>query len=217
MTNTKVSRKDVPTDEEVLKELETASKIPSLFQRRRAEAIVALLETGKRRSEIATLQKDDLTIEEPYLFARFTVRKKRKKDIHGLQRTKKFLLTSPYAQAILRWLVFINDKAPGNPNLFPRIKNYFGQTIAIHPTEAMKPQAVWRILKKLNPQDWPHLHRERRAVKVIRADEKLFGRATLETVYKIKRRLDLEDESTAYNYINRHETQIVNEADEEAI
>jgi len=78
----------------------------------------------------------------------------------------------------------------------------------------LKPQEIWRILKALNPKDWPHLHRERRAVKRIRADERKYGEAKIETVYAVKRILDLERETTAWNYIRRHETQRVEEQEE---
>ena len=212
MTNAKVSRKDVPNEEEIQLEIARANKIKNSYFRLRAKATIALLETGKRRSELASLKTDDIWIDSEYLYVRFTVRKKRKKSIRVLQRTKKFRLDSPYAQMILEYVTYLKEKVK-TEYVYPSGHNVFDSYI-INPSEPLKPQEIWRIVKRLNPEDWPHLHRERRAVKVIRYDEKKFGAARLETVYKIRNILDLEREQTAYNYIRRHETQKVEDEDE---
>ena len=212
MTNAKVCRKDVPNEEEIQLEIARANKIKNSYFRLRAKATIALLETGKRRSELASLKTDDIWIDSEYLYVRFTVRKKRKKSIRVLQRTKKFRLDSPYAQMILEYVTYLKEKVK-TEYVYPSGHNVFDSYI-INPSEPLKPQEIWRIIKRLNPEDWPHLHRERRAVKVIRYDEKKFGAARLETVYKIRNILDLEREQTAYNYIRRHETQKVEDEDE---
>lgn len=216
MTNVKVNRKTVPSDQEIKQELQQAEKLQNPYTKLRAKAIIALLETGKRRSEIATLKKQDITKDSTYLYVQFTVKKKRKKSINILQRTKKYNLTSQYAKMIQEYLAYLDNKMPTTEYLFPRAKCYFGLSYIFDLTKPIEPQEIWRTIKKLNPKDWPHLHRERRAVKVIRADEQKFGQANLETVYRIKTRLDLEREQTAYNYIRRHETQKV-EDEEEAL
>jgi integrase len=215
MTRVKVERKDDLTDEEIKQELITASKIKNLYRRRRAQAVIALLETGKRRSEIASLKKEDVTQDEKYLYVRFTVRKKRKKSENILQRTKKFNINSDYSIILQRYLAFLSEKIPSTEYLFPKGHCIFGHSYTIDPKQPINPKEIWRIVKQLNPRDWPHLHRERRAVKVIKADEKKFGQANLDTVYRIKRCLDLEREQTAYNYINRHETQKVEDEEDE--
>lgn len=214
LTNVKVNRKDVPTDEEIKQELEKAATFQSIYKRRRTQAIIALLETGKRRSEIASLKREDVSKDSEYLYVRFTVRKKRKKSENILQRTKKYLLTSGYAIMILRYLDYLDEKVSGSTYLFPAIRCCYGRAFSLDKTKPITGKQVWRIIKEVNSQDWPHLHRERRAVKVIRADEKKYGQANLETVYRIKTRLDLEREQTAYNYIRRHETQRVDDEEE---
>ena len=212
MTNVKVSRKDVPNDQEILQEIARANQIKKPYFRLRARATIALLETGKRRSELAALKISDLTTDNDYLYVQFTVRKKRKKSERVLQRTKKFSLSSPYAQMILEYIDYLKNEIK-TEFMYPSGHNVFDNYI-IDPSQPLKSQEIWRIVKSLNPKDWPHLHRERRAVKVIRRDEKRFGAARLETVYKIRSVLDLEREQTAYNYIRRHETQRVEEEDE---
>lgn len=212
MTNVKVFRKDVPNDQEILLEIGRANQLKNPYFRLRAKAVIALLETGKRRSEIASLKVSDIWHDTEYLYVRFTVRKKRKKTETVLQRTKKYNLNSQYAKMILEYLKFLKDKVK-TEYIFPSGHNVFDSYV-IDPTRQLKPQEIWRIVKQLNAKDWPHLHRERRAVKVIRKDERNFGAARLETVYKIRNILDLEREQTAYNYIRRHETQKVEDEDE---
>jgi len=214
MTNAKIQRKDVPSDKEIDSMTSKADEIKNDFFRLRAKATVALLETGKRRSELASLEKNDITTDTKYLYVRFTVVKKRKKNISTLQRTKKFDKDSRFAKMIIEYLDFLNKHFPNCKYIYPSGKSVFGLTYSIDPNKHLKGQEIWRIIKALNPNDWPHLHRERRAVKVIRADEARFGEAKLETVYRVKNVLDLERENTAYNYIRRHETQKVEEQEE---
>lgn len=220
MTNVKVKRKDVIGDKELSSMILNAAKLPTEYTQLRAKAVLSLLETGKRRSEIASLklktgseqnQESDLWTDNAFLYVRFTVRKKRKKNLIILQRTKKFSLDSQYAKMIQEYLAYLEANMPNAEYLFPRAHCVFGQTWLFDFTKPIEPQEIWRIVKNLNKKDWPHLHRERRAVKTIRADEKKFGSANLETVYRIKRHLDLQTEQSAYNYISRHETQKVEE------
>lgn len=211
MTNVKVQRKDVPTDKEIANMINKADQIKDTYFRLRAKATIALLETGKRRSELAALKVSDIWSDSEYLYVRFTVRKKRKKSESVLQRTKKYRLDSQYALIIMEYLNFLSTI--NSEYVYPSGHNVF-TTYIINPMAQLRPQEIWRIIKQLNRKDWPHLHRERRAVKVIRRDERKYGSARLETVYKIRNILDLEREQTAYNYIRRHETQKVEEEDE---
>lgn len=217
LTNVKVIRKDVPTDQEIQIMHDKANLIKQEYPRLRARAVVSLLETGKRRSEIANLKRmpdADIWTDQKFLYIRFTVRKKRKKSQNILQRTKKFNIESQHSIILQEYLAYLDKEMPQSEYLFPRGHCVFGQSYIFNYIKPIKPQEIWRIVKQLNPQDWPHLHRERRAVKVIRADEAKYGQANLETVYRIKSRLDLEKEQTAYNYIRRHETQRVEEEDD---
>lgn len=214
LTNVKVKRKDVIGDQEIRDMQAKADQITDTFQKLRAKAVIALLETGKRRSEIASLEILDITEDQTNLYVKFTLRKKRKKSLNLLQRTKKYDLTSRYAQDIREYLSFLKQKHPNVKHVFPRAYYVFGHLISLDENKSCNPKEIWRIVKSLNSQDWPHQHRERRAVKVIRKDEERFGETKLETVYRVKKVLDLEREQTAWNYIRRHETQKVEEEDE---
>jgi integrase len=62
--------------------LEEADKIANEYFKLRAKAIIALAKKfGKRRSEIASLEVDDLKIENGKLYVTFTIRKKHKKGL----------------------------------------------------------------------------------------------------------------------------------------
>jgi integrase len=213
VTNVKTKSKGVISDQEVEQELQKAEALPQFFKLR-AKATVALLETGKRRSEIAGLEKSDLSIDDMFLYVRFTVVKKRKKNIRTLQRTKKYRKDSKWAKLILEYLAYLDEHYPNCKYLYPLGHNLFGQNYLVDETKHASGQEIWRILKTLNPNDWPHQHREKRAVKVIRTAEAKRGQADLNTVYQVRDVLDLERETTAYNYIRRFQTQRVEEEDE---
>lgn len=228
MTNTTVTRKDILTPHEKETMLTKADTLPTKYFRLRAKAVLALLETGKRRSEIASLQHDDLKVdgeylldsgknilEGKYLHVTFTVVKKRKKSEVTKRRTKKYPVSSKWTAHILAYTQYLKQHHPENTWLFPSGHSVFGQAYIVDPSRHLKGQEIWRIVKALNPRDWPHLHRETRGAQIVMADEKRLGEATLETVYRVKRALDLERETTAWNYINRYATEKI--ADEEEI
>jgi len=219
MTHVLVKRKDVIGDKEILDELAKANMIQDDFKRLKARAIIALLESGKRANELAALEVSDITEDTRFLYVRFTLSKKRKTKAHQekaiqlLQRTKTYNIDSDMATIIKEYLSFLKQKHPGVKHLFPRLHYVFGHLVSVDLNQHMRPLEIWRIVKALNPLDWPHLHRERRAVKVIQQHQRMFGKATIETIFTIKKALDLKEESTAYNYIERHETQKVEEED----
>lgn len=211
MTNPKTQRKEVVTDPEIDLGRLRAEGLKHKIFRLRGRALLALLETGKRREEIISLERSDLSQEKGYLNVRFTVRKKRKKNLLLLQRVKQFKLEGRLSRDILAYLEFIEEACPGSKWLFPAGRLLFNETYIFYPDRHLEGQTLLQFLKKLTPEAWAHLYRERRAVKIIRAHEEKYGSATLETVFAIKRALDLEKEETAYNYIRRHERQKVEE------
>jgi len=219
MTNVLVSRKDVIGDQEILDELAKANMIQDAFKRLRARAVIALLESGKRANELAALEASDITEDQRFLYVRFTLSKKRKtkaqkeKAIQLLQRTKTYNISSDMAQIIREYLSFLKQKHPGVKHLFPRLNYVFGHLVSVDLNQHMNRLEIWRTVKALNPNDWAHQHRERRAVKVIQQHQKLFGKATVETIFTIKTVLDLKEAATAYRYIERYEVQKVEETD----
>jgi integrase len=215
MTNPKLQRKNVVSDQEIEQMLIDADGYKETFFKLRAKAVLALLVTGKRRFEIVSLEQTDLRSDDRSLYVSFTVTKKRKKNILSVRRTKKYRLTSRWAKMILEYAEFLKQKYPSCRWLFPSGRTIFGQTYVIDESKHAIGQQIWRIVKKLNPNDWPHLHRERRAVQVIQADEAKYGEAKLETIYRVKKVLDLKEATTAYAYVDRHETQRAEEEETE--
>jgi integrase len=219
LTNVKVKRKDVIGDKEILDELANANLIKDESKRLRARAVISLLESGKRANELAALEVSDITEDQRFLYVRFTLSKKRKtksqkeKSIQSLQRTKTYNISSDMAQIIREYLSYLLQKYPGVKHLFPRLNYVFGNLVSIDLNQHMNRLEIWRTVKALNPLDWPHQHRERRAKKVVEAHQKMFGKATLETIYSVRKALDLKEAATAYRYIDRYEVQKVEEED----
>jgi len=100
--------------------------------------------------------------------------------------------------------------------LFPSVRSIFGQALFFYQDKPLSGRQILRIIKQLNPKAWCHLFRETRGAEVVRADEKRLGEASLMTVYRVKRALDLEREATAWNYISRYATETI-EVEEESI
>jgi len=210
----KASRKDVLSPQEVDLMLRKANKVKLEYFRLRAKAIVGLFKTGKRRAEVAALEVADLKVQGDFLYIAFTVVKKRKKTVLALQRTKRFPLSSPHARRILAYWNHMKKVYPKCKYLFPSVTSVFGQAFIMHEDKHLSGRQILRIIKQLNPRAWCHLFRETRGAEVVRADEKRLGEASIMTVYRVKHALDLERETTAWNYINRYATETI-EAEEE--
>jgi integrase len=163
-------------------------------QRLRAKATLVFLECGKRRGEIIRLERQDITVDEQTqnLQITFTLLKKRKK--HAVKRTKNLPATGLYAQIVMKYMQWLETHKQGSRWVYP---SPFSDR---HANDFL----IYRIVKQLDMNDWPHQHRERRAVKVLRADELKYGMANLQTIFKVQEALDLEKEDTAYNYISRY-------------
>lgn len=209
MTNAKVERKDVLSEQEIETMIQRADKLKPEYFRLRAKALVAIFRSGKRRAEVATLEKSDLRVEGQFLYITFTTVKKRKKKVLATRRTKRFPLESHFAQFILEYSSWMQKHHPECRYLFPSITSVFGVGLAFNKERHLSGRQILRIIKQLNPKAWCHLFRETRGAEVVRADEKRLGEASLLTVYRVKRALDLERETTAWNYINRYATETI--------
>jgi len=215
MTNVKVERKTVPDKEEMEAMIKYAKTIKNEYFRLRALATIAYLMSGKRKTEIANLLVDDHKLEKNRLLVTFSAKKTRSKELFATQRTKEYSLESELAYFILDYLYFLREKVH-TEFVYPKGQSSFGSYI-FYKDEQADPKTVYRIVKEINPQSWTHLFRERKAVEIIREDERRFGRASIETVYKIMRALDLKDERSAWRYIRRHEVQKVEQEPEKPI
>lgn len=195
MTNVLKANREKPlmTNKELDAMFTKAETLPE-GQKLRARATLVFLECGKRRGEIIRLERQDITLDEQRqnLLIAFTLEKKRRKQL--VKRTKSLPTTSPYAQAVTEYMQWLDQHKPGSRWVYP---SPFSDR---HANDFL----IYRIVKGLDMNDWPHQHRERRAVKVLRADESKYGTANLQTIFKIRDALDLEKEDTAYDYIRRY-------------
>ena len=208
MTFVRVQRKDVLSFEEIESMIRQAEKINNEYFRLRAKALIALFASGKRRAEVASLTMDDLYVDGDFLYVRFTVVKKRKKQVITKVREKKFPLKNRFTQFILDYWRWMQKHHPECKYLFPSVTNVFGQALAFHRDKHLTGRQILNIIKDLNPKAWCHLFRETRAANVIRADQAK-GKLDIFTVYKVMFSLDLERESTAWNYIRRYASEVV--------
>jgi integrase len=207
MTNVRVDRKTVLSQKEIDNMLTKADKLENKYFALRAKAIVSLGRTGKRRAEVANLEISDLKVEENFFYITFTVVKKRKKNVLAIRRTKRFPLESKYAQYIMEYWNHMKKEHPDCKFLFPSTHNIFGLSVGFSKDKHLSGRHLLRIVKQLNPKAWFHLFRETRGADVVRADERRHGQAGLETIFRVKRALDLEREATAWRYVTRYATE----------
>ena len=213
VTNVKVNRDTVLSKEEHEEMLVKAEAIPNEFFRLRAKAALSLLKPGKRRSEVVQVKVDDLRTDALYLYVTYLVVKKRKKNLMTRSRIKKFNLQGRLAQNILAYRNYVKTHFPLSIYLFPAAHCVFGQSYIIFPDRHADPKEIWRIIKALNSNAWPHLFRETRGAEVVQEDERK-GTVSIFTVYRVKHALDLEKETTAWNYINRYASEVVKEEED---
>jgi len=105
--------------------------------------IVALLWLfGKRISEILSLRRQDVWVDKEYLYVNFTVFKKPRLQGPSLRKRylKRIKLTHPYVKHVLNYVGPL-----GEPD---KLLFSLGRT------------KVWRMLKSVNPDVYPHFFRE---------------------------------------------------------
>jgi len=208
MTNVKVQRKDVLSEEEIEDMIKRAQQIENEYFRLRALALISIFyKTGKRRAEVACLEVDDLKIKGKYLSVTFTVVKKRKKNVMSVRREKLLPLNDRFTQYIIDYWMWMRKHHPECHYLFPSIKCVFGGAYVFSRDRHLSGRHVLRIIKMLNPQAWCHLFRETMGAKIVRSDP------TIIAPFKVMRRLDLESHTTAFRYMQRYAADIIEEAE----
>jgi len=216
MTNPKIQRKDVISDEEfkwMLERVEEAD-YPFEYYRMRDKAILCILRrTGKRRREVASLEISDLAVKGRYLSITFTVRKKRRKNILSLQREKLLSLKDPLVQPILEYWSWMKKNNPECRYLFPRtFYSPLTKTFTLDRNHHLSGRQILRIVKRANPRAWCHLFRETVGAEIVRKDPSIMA------PFKVMRRLDLESYTTAFNYMKRYAADIIEyEGKEDAV
>jgi integrase len=212
LTNVKVVRNNILDENEINQMLETADKYKAKYYKVRAKCLVAIARlTGKRRGELRLLLFDDVKVlPNGNIVMVFQLKKKRKKKKRLSRSPPKTILNEdPYAKYIKEYLSFIDLFFPEPPKyLFPQCFNVFG-TISFKLRKSIGDKTVFNIIKRLNPKAWVHLFRETVGAEEIKNDPTLIG------VFRVQRRLDLEDTQSAFRYFQRYATDIINRGKKE--
>ena len=118
------------------------------------------------------------------------------------RRTKSVSVQDKYAKLILDYVEFLKQKCPDAKWLFPSGKSIFGIDYMIFPDRHLKGWELWHIIKQLDPQVWCHLFRELKGSEVVKEKGE-----TLESLFSVKRTLDLSNIDVAYKYVDRYAIQ----------
>jgi integrase len=124
------------------------------------------------------------------------------------KRQKKIKLKDRYIKNILKYLDYLKDNFPEAKYVFPSGYNLFGEKYHIIPDKHLSGRQILNLIKELNPKAWVHLFRDFVGGEIARKR----GDSII-AVAEVKRTLDLENDSTAMVYINRHAVQVL-EAEE---
>jgi integrase len=235
-TRKRKKRKPI-TEEEVQTMLKDADKNKSEYFKLRNKAAIAIPRVfGKRRSEIASVEMDNVQIINNELAITFILRKKRKRGLfqfmeyckekdpttlslplpiikekwrawqdtehgHSLKEMDAFKsvdISSPYAIIIRQYWEYIKSNLPSSKFLFPLVYSNFGN-YKFNSEKHIDGDGLYRAVKSINPNLWMHLFRE-----LVGGETALkYGGRSIEGVYAVKRKLNLEKEETAWNYIDR--------------
>ncbi len=182
-----------------------ADEIPEKFLKLRSKALLAVFRlTGKRRSELSLLEVDSFKTEKDFLNITFTLLKKRKGSVLTHQATKSIPLSDPLVQPILEYLEHLKSLSPPPRYFLPRACRLFGSgKLGISRNSAISGRQVFNIVRQLSSDIWPHLFRETVGSDVVKQDPTLIG------VFKVQRRLDLEDMKTGFNYLRRYASDLI--------
>jgi len=209
MTNVKVNRKDVLSEDEIESMIKRAEQLEDDYFRLRALALVSIFyKTGKRRAEVANLEMDDLKVKGKYLSITFTVVKKRKKNVMSTRREKLLPLDDRFTKYIMDYWSYMKRNHPECRFLFPSVRSFFGESLVFYPNRHLSGRHILRIIKQLNPRAWCHLFRETMGAKIVRGDP------TIMAPFKVMRRLDLESHTTAFRYMQRYVADIIEKEEE---
>jgi integrase len=117
------------------------------------------------------------------------------------KRTKKVSLEDKYAKIILEYMDFLKNNYPEVSYLFPSGRAVF-ENYSIDGSKPLSGRQLLRLVKPLNKKLWLHLFRELKGAEIA----KDMGDNII-AVSSVKETLDLERETTAWNYIHRYAAQ----------
>jgi integrase len=173
------------------------------YYRRRDQAVLCVLWlTGKRASEVASIQLRYVNPARDTLDISFMVGKKRTVKRYST-RTKAIPLNDPYVGPVLEYYDHMVDNHPECMHLFPSTRySNLRHTVKLNPEKHLSRATVWRIVVSAGEETWPHLFRETVGARVAR-----YHGDTINGLFAVKRRLDLERLDTAMRYVERYATE----------
>jgi integrase len=223
MTNPRKDIKNRPplSNEEVQLMFRKADELQPEYFRLRARAFLSLLKTGKRLGEVARLRTTDLKVENNSLYVNFHLEKKLRKKagedkrvaVGVLTAIKRFDVHGANAKNILLLAEWLKVNARDSVWLFPSGESWFGN-YHIDGSKHLQNRQFENVIKQLNARAWCHLFRETRGAAIVKKDEREKGEASLETVYRVKRSLNLQNTETAFRYIDRYGSERIAEEEE---
>ncbi len=166
-----------------------------------AQCILAMLWIfGKRITEVVRLKRRDIWSDGLFLYARFTVLKKKKKAVIPITYVKRIRADHPYAHYVLDFVAKIGDKEayvfPGETRKrkirvkMPKKTYEYATSDAGH----ISSNKVWKIVKFLDSLAWCHLFRH--SVATIMAEEGA-------TESELMSWFDWTDPKVAHGYVSR--------------
>ena len=217
MTNVskEIKKRDIISDKELADLEKKALTILDVYTRLRALALLAIFYlTGKRVSEIAILKISDVTIHSNRVVFKFTLSKKRRKKVQpdGTTKSVKVYETvkktisrkNPLTEHVVNYYEFMQKNHAKSLYLFPSGLTFFGGSRIFYDQEHLSRSQIWRIIKQLSPKIWLHLFRETVGGRIAEEDG-----MTINAIYKIKLRLNLVREETAYRYVKRYAEDVI--------
>jgi integrase len=117
------------------------------------------------------------------------------------KRTKRVLISDKWAKMILEYVDYLKAHNPEGIYLFPSGKAVFDNYIILN-DKSLSGRQLLRLIKPLNKKLWLHLFREMKGAEIARD----LGN-NLTALTTVKQTLDLENEETAYRYIERYSVQ----------
>jgi hypothetical protein len=220
------SRETVIEDSELNRALDKANGIGNRYFRLRALSLLSLLRlSGKRRTEISWIPLKDFKVENGLLNVTFALEKKKRKhkkcpgcgtknsgvslfckkcglDISRVpiaftskqaKALKAFPISDPLTQNVLRYYEYLSSLNPVPKFWLPSGKSVFGNYIII-PDRHLSDREVFNIVRNTTETIWPHLFRETVASDIVKQDNSIIA------VFKVQKRLDLEDMRTGFSY-----------------
>jgi hypothetical protein len=229
------NRETVIDDEEFGLALAKANSIENEYFRLRALAVLSLLRLcGKRRAEISWIPLNSFKVENDLLNVTFILEKKKRKhkkcpgcetknskssifckkcglNISNIpisftskqaKALKAFPLSDPLTQNILKFLDYLHSLNPAPKFWLPSGKSVFGYYIIL-PNKHLSDRVVFNIVRNTSETIWPHLFRETVASDIVKQDNSIIA------AFKVQKRLDLEDISTGFNYLQRFAKDVI--------